>query len=123
MKMKAILDGQIIFEDRELTIQPGSWKRDLLERTIAGLDGVLSIDLGLRCRKIKQKGILRAVSKSALNEKISEINAYMDGGSYTLAVAGGEEFENLRLDCVEVGEKKFSGGTICCWYEIVWFSY
>jgi len=118
--MKATLDGQIVFEDAELKVQAKSWRRDSIERTIAGLNGVLSIDLGLRSRKINQTGTLRAVNKSALSEKISEINAYMDGGSYTLAIVGGEQFENLRLDCFEVGEKQFSGGDVCCKYEITY---
>jgi len=116
--MKATLDGQVVFDDQELTVVAESWKRGSAERTIAGLDGVLSIDLGLRGRKVIQRGVLRAASESALRERISEISGYMDGVTHTLTTDNGEQFDNLRVDCFEVGKKRFSGNAVCCDYEI-----
>jgi len=116
--MKVTLDGQNLFDKRQLKIQPGSWKRDLLEKTIAGLDGVLSIDLGKRSRQIKQSGVLSAVSKAELDERISTISALMDGSTHTLATDDGREFDNVRIDTFEVSEQAFSGNGVCCKYEI-----
>ena len=44
--MSGTLDGQDLFEEYQLNIEQGSICRDSTERTVAGLDGVLSIDLG-----------------------------------------------------------------------------
>ncbi len=54
--MKAILDNTIEFEQLQLEI--GSWERDSAKRAVAGLDGVLSIDLGMRGREIVVTGVL-----------------------------------------------------------------
>lgn len=116
--MRATLDGQVVFDDQELRVQAGSWNRGSIERTVTGLDGVLSIDLGLRDRKIRQTGALRAVSEAALSEKISAIGAYMDGQGHTLTTDRGEQFDNLRVDCFEAGQRRFSGSSVCCKYEI-----
>ena len=58
------LDGQMLFDKLDLKIETGSVSRDSVERAVSGLDGVLSIDLGGRSRKIKQKGVLRAASRA-----------------------------------------------------------
>jgi len=116
--MSATLDSKFIFEDDRLSIRAGSWKRGSIERAIAGLDGTLSIDLGLRSRRIKQLGVLRGVSEAGLQEMISSIGGYMDGATHTLQVSGGELYDNLRMDSFEVGQKQFGGGGVCCGYEI-----
>lgn len=118
--MKATLNGQSVFGDQDLSIQAGSRHRSSLERTIPGLDGILSIDLGLRARKIKQAGILRAVSEAALREKIDTIGAYIDGDTYTLATNKGEQFDNVRMDSFKVTAKRFSGNMVSCNYEIIY---
>jgi hypothetical protein len=71
--MSTTLDGQRLFDEEGLRIEPGSFGRDSVERTAAGLDGVLSIDLGRRSRKIKQSGVLRAQSRAKMNERIDAI--------------------------------------------------
>ena len=118
--MSITLDGQILFDEQELEIEPSSVSRDSIERTVPGLDGVLSIDLGERGRKIKQKGILRTMSRSQMNERINAISAYMDGDTHTLVTNGGEEFDNLRMDVFKVTSEGTSGGGLCCNYEIVY---
>jgi len=118
--MKVTLDGQNLFNEQELKIEVGSWKRDSIEKTIAGLDGVLSIDLGKRSRTIRQKGLLMAGSEARLDECITAISELMDGSSHTLATNDGREFCNVRVDSFKELERAFGGGGVCCKYEIVY---
>ena len=118
--MSTTLDGQSIFDEQELKIEPGSLSRDSIDRTVAGLDGVLSIDMGGRGRKIRQAGVLRAKSQSQMSERISTISAHMDGDTHTLVTSRGEEFDNLRMDVFKVSKERASGGGLCCNYEIVY---
>ena len=118
--MGVTLDGQDLFYDKELKIEVGSICRESLEKSASGLDGVLSIDLGRRSRKIIQKGILRAKSQVQMKAKISEISGYMDGDSHKLISSDGEEFGNLRMDIFKTTEKRTDGGGLCCDYEIIY---
>lgn len=118
--MSVALDGQVLFDEHELRLQPDSHSRDSIEKTVPGLDGVLSIDLGGRRRKIKQTGILRARSESEMNERIRAISGYMDGDTHILVTSSGEEFGNLRMDVFRVSKERTSGGGVCCDYEIVY---
>lgn len=65
--MRATLDNVIAIEDS--SVEVGSWSRDSIERSVGGLDGVLSIDLGMRGREIVQRGCLRAVSGAGLSDR------------------------------------------------------
>jgi hypothetical protein len=116
--MKARFDGQVIFDEEGLSIQVDSERREYVERAVAGLDGLLSIDLGERGRQIKQAGVLRAGSEAALRKKISTISAYVDGQAHTLILDSGEQYENLRMDSFKVKAKAASGNGVCCEYEI-----
>jgi hypothetical protein len=116
--MKTRLDGQCIFDDEELSVQAGSEQRQCVERSVAGLDGLLSIDLGLRGRQIKQTGVLRAGSEAALRKKLSTISAYMDGQTHTLTLDNGEEYDYLRMDSFKVTGTRPGGSDVCCEYEI-----
>jgi len=118
--MSTSLDGQNLFDEQSLEIQPNSVRRDSVERAVPGLEGVLSIDLGGRGRKIKQTGVLRARSWSQMNKRISAISAYMDGDTHTLMTAGGEEFDNLRMDAFKVTKERTSGSDVIIDYEIVY---
>ncbi len=112
------LDGQNLFDEQQLEIEAGSIQRDSVEKTVPGLDGVLSVDLGNRGRKIKQKGLLRAKNSSQLNEKIKAISEYMDGNTHTLKLSSGDLFENLRMDVFKVGKFQPSGVGLVVSYEI-----
>lgn len=118
--MSVSLDGQNLFDEQELKIEAGSAIRDSVERMMPGLDGVLSIDMGVRGRQIKQTGVLRAKSRSQMDDKIGAISAYMDGNTHTLSVRGGRRFDNLRMDVFRIREERISGEGICCDYEIVY---
>jgi hypothetical protein len=52
--MSTALDGQSLFGEQQLEIELGSVSRASMERVLPGLDGVLSVDMGGRARKIKQ---------------------------------------------------------------------
>ena len=112
------LDGQNLFDEQQVEIEAGSIRRDSMEKTVSGTNGVLSIDLGQRGRKIKQKGLLRAKSILQMNEKVSTISAYMDGKTHTLILSSGEQFENVRMDVFKVGRFQPSGIGTVVEYEI-----
>lgn len=118
--MALTLDEQSLFDEQQLEIEPGSLRRDSIEKTVPGLDGVLSVDLGRRVRKIEQKGVLRAKSRSQMNSRISTISAYMDGDTHTLVTNSGEKYDNLRLDVFKVNKERADGGGIVVDYEIVY---
>jgi hypothetical protein len=118
--MSVALDGQNLFDGQEIQIEPSSVSRDSVERAVPGLDGVLSIDLGARSRKIRQRGVLRAGSRSQLNDRISVISAHMDGDTHRLVTQNGDEFDNLRIDAFEVKNERASGSGVAVDYEIVY---
>jgi hypothetical protein len=118
--MSSTLDGQELFDQQQMEIQLESIRRDAIERSVPGLDGVMSVDLGSRSRKIKQKGSLRAKSFSQMDEKIDAISAYIDGNTHTLVTSRGEIIDHLRMDTFKVNKERTSGNGICCDYEIVY---
>ena len=118
--MSVTLDGQNLFDQQQLEIEPDSFSRDSIERAVSGLDGVLSIDLGNRSRKIRQKGTLRGQSRSQIQDRINAISAYMDGDTHTLIIGGQQTFENLRMDSFKVSKERASGGGLETDYEIVY---
>lgn len=118
--MKTTLDTQILFDEQALEIKTDSFSRDSIERTVPGLNGVLSIDLGQRGRKIRQTGTLRAKSRTQLDERISKIAAFMDGDTHKLITGSGREFTNLRMDSFKTGTERTDGTGIVVDYEIVY---
>jgi hypothetical protein len=118
--MGLTLDGQSLFDEQQLEIELGSFKRDSIEKVVPGLDGVLSVDLGRRVRKIEQRGVLRAKSRSQINNRISTISAYMDGDMHTLITNSGEKYDNLRMDVFKVNNERAESSGIVVDYEIVY---
>jgi hypothetical protein len=118
--MKTTLDNNILFDEQALEINTESLSRDSIERTVPGLDGVLSIDLGQRGRKIKQSGTLRANSRAQLDERIREIVIFLDGDTHTLITNNGREFTNLRMDSFKTSTEHVDGSGIVVGYEIVY---
>ncbi len=118
--MSVTLDGQNLFDEQQLEIELSSLNRDSIERAVAGLDGVLSIDMGGRARKIRQRGTLRAQSRTQMNDRISTVSAYMDGDTHTLVTGDGDKFDNLRMDSFKVSKERASGGGMVVNYEIVY---
>ena len=114
--MAAILDGTIKFE--QLALEVGSRTRSSIQRSMAGVDGVLSIDLGMRERKIVVKGLLRAVSAELLFARENSMAELIDGNMHILESAGGVIFENLRIDSFEAARQDYSGPGVCCEFTI-----
>ena len=119
-QMRVTLDGYALFDAQSLEIDVGSFSRDSIERTVPGLNGVLSIDMGKRSRRIRQRGTLRAKSRAQMDQRISEISAYMDGGTHALVAADGRQFSNLRMDSFKVNDEHADGAGISVDYEIVY---
>ncbi len=116
----ANLDGVRLFGESEEEIEVGSLSRECIERAIGGLDGVMSIDLGGRGRKIRQKGEIRARSRAELNSKVEEMSSFIDGDVHTLTTSQGEVFENVRVDSVNVKNVRVSGGGVVADYEVIY---
>ncbi len=118
--MSVTLDGQNLFDEQQLEIEQDSLNRGSIEIAVAGLDGVLSIDMGGRARKMRQRGTLRAQSRTQINAMINAISAYMDGKTHTLVNNEGETFDNLRMDSFNVNRKQAGGVCMVVDYEIVY---
>ncbi len=119
-KSKIILDSKELFDTGEHNLIAMSMNRESQQRNFAGLDGVFSIDLGKRERKIKQQGFLTAVSVKALLEKIELINSYIDGQIYTLVGPHGISYPNVRMDSFILKNQIAAANQARCDYEIVY---
>lgn len=117
--MSVTLDGQNLF-DKQCEIELSSPCRDSIEKKVAGLNGILSIDLGARGRTIKQKGVLRAKSGAELTARLDAISAFIDGDTHTLLSQTGRQFDNLRMDVFKVSEQHTSGTSVEVDYEIAY---
>jgi len=118
--MGVTLDGQAVFDEQGLTITVGSPTRACVERSICGLDGTVSVDLGARGRRLQQTGVLRAAGRAAMNARISTIAAFIDGRTHTLTTADGHVYGSLRMDSfVQVGEHTSGPGRVVE-YEIAY---
>lgn len=118
--MTVTIDGQALFDNLRLEIEAANFTRDSIERKIPGLDGILSIDLGRRKRKIRQTGALRARSRTQMDEKVGAISAFIDGNTHTLVTNSGESLENLRMDSFETKREHTGGAGIIVDYGIVY---
>lgn len=118
--MIVTLDGQKVFGEEEFKVEPSSFCQDSVERAVPGLDGVLSIDLGKRSRKVKQRGVLRAKSQSQMNKRVTAISTFIDGNTHKLVISGDREFDNLRMDTFRVMDERTSGNGVVIDYEIVY---
>ncbi len=118
--MHTTLDEQAVFDEQELTILIDSPSRASLERSVAGLEGVLSIDLGARCRQIRQTGTLRAAGRAAMNARLDTIAAFLDGRTHTLTTTDGRSYSKLRMDRFRQANEQAAGPGIVVEYEIVY---
>lgn len=118
--MSVALDGQAIFDEQGLTITVGSPSRASVERAFAGLDGMLSIDLGARSRQVRQTGALHAPSRTAMSARTDAIAAFIDGQAHTLVTADGRVFANLRMDSFKRVAEYPGGPGVVVDYEIAY---
>ena len=114
--MNAWLDDLIEFEENFFRAK--TWGRDSIERGVAGLDGKISIDLGMRGRAIVQRGVLRGCSAEQLSRRVQEIYSLMDGSEHRLVRGESDVFDNLRIDWFEAGELRVGGASVWCEFEV-----
>ncbi|MBN1844785.1 MAG: hypothetical protein JW810_03815 [Sedimentisphaerales bacterium] len=114
------LDGKKLFDGGEPTWQLASWRRQTLERSFAGVDGVLSIDLGRRQRTLKQRGWLTAASKASLRKRCEEILAHIDGFTHELIDGDGTVYPQVRMDSFKLLSEVYTSNPVRCEYEIIY---
>jgi len=115
-----MFDSKALFGTGRPVLQPGSWRRESTDRGYAGLDGVMSVDLGRRERKLKQRGSFSAASIAALVELIENVSAYIDGQCYGLVDQHGVEYSNVRMDSFKLLSPIAVANQSQCEYEIVY---
>jgi len=118
--MKAVLDEQIIFDQMSFELEVKSPQRSIIQRSAAGLDGQVGIELGLRGRKIVQKGQLRAKSQNEIQQQIDSINELIDGNLHVLKCPDGRVFENLIIESFETDSYVSGGAHISCRFSITY---
>jgi hypothetical protein len=118
--MKAVLDDKVFFSETIFALEVKSPQRSVIQRSAAGLDGQVNIDLGLRGRKIVQKGELRARNQAELQKQIDEINELIDGKLHILKCPDGRVFENLLIDEFQTGSSVTGGAHTCCQYKLIY---
>lgn len=118
--MNAVLDDKIIFDLTSFELEVKSAQRSIFQRSAAGLDGQVSIDLGLRARKITQKGELRAKNQTELQNKTDEINELINGDLHILKCPDGGVFENLLIEDFQTAPSISGGAHISCQYTITY---
>lgn len=117
--MSTTLEGLKLFDENQLKTELESYKRDTIEKSAPMLDGVISIDLGRRSRIIRQKGSLRAKSRTSLNERILAISNFIDGNTHTLITESGF-YQNLRMDSFKIIGEREDGTGLVADYEIIY---
>lgn len=113
-------DDQDFFTQGHHKLEPLSWRRERVDRGFAGLDGAVSIDLGRRERKLKQRGYLTAESVTALTRLMEKVSAYIDGLCYNLVDQKGILYPYVRMDDFTLRGSISSGNQSRCEYEITY---
>jgi hypothetical protein len=96
------LDGSDLFGSGPHSFQPGGWERSLQRRGLAGLDGEVVLDRGLRSRQILQTGRLQSTSASGAQTLIGQIEARNDGKAHILVDCHGQTFSRVVLERFEL---------------------
>ncbi len=118
--MTTTLDGKALFDERELTIAVGPVERASVERGVPGLDGLASIDLGRRGRKVRQRGTLRATNQARMDARIAAIEVLLDGAPHSLLVSDGRRYDDLRMDAFVQRDRRVEGAGVVVEYEITY---
>lgn len=118
--MTTTLDGKALFDERELIVAVGPIERASIERSVPGLDGLASIDLGRRGRKVRQRGTLRATNQARADARIAPIEAFLDGAPHTLRLSDGRRYDDLRMDAFVQRDRRVEGAGVVVEYEITY---
>lgn len=114
----SLLDGQDVFGAGPHSFQPGSWRRAMVKRSFAGVDGELLIDLGMRSRGIVQKGRLSGETAAALQTILEQIEAFLDGATHSLEDNHGRTFAPVVMESFECNTPVVRGREFWCDYTI-----
>ncbi len=117
--MRPALDN-IYFDDASFTLEVKTLKRSFVQRSAAGLDGQLAIDMGLRDRKLVQTGQLRAKNETELQRQINSINELIDGQLHTLKCSDDRVFDGLLVETFEIEPIVKGGAYVSCAYRITY---
>jgi len=121
MSLKAIkFDNQQFFDHGQHIIEVMSWRRGNVQRGFAGLDGMVSMDLGRRERNLRQYGYLAASSIEALTALGEDIAAYIDGQVYEMIDQNGRCYSQVRMDSFTTSAELMAGNQARCKYEIIY---
>ena len=108
------LDGQDLFSSGPCTLQAGPWQRNVERRSMAGLDGEMIVDMGLRGRRIILKGWLQRPTPQLLTQALEAIEAFVDGQRHLLVDSFGREFPDVLLEqCEQAGAIRRGRGYWC----------
>lgn len=112
------IDKTIKLEHEELQID--SWVRFAAERSAPGLDGVITVDYGMRSRRIIQWCIIRAASESSLQDALNAVVDLIDGKEHAVTLENGAYYGCLRVDSVSSEKNRQSGAGVSCKIEIIY---
>jgi hypothetical protein len=112
------IDEAIKLEHKELQID--SWIRDSAEKSAPGLDGVITVDHGMRSRRIIQQCIIRAASESSLQELLDMMIGLIDGKEHVLTLENGVCYEHLRVDGVSSEKTMSNGAGVSCGIKVIY---
>ncbi|MHC4981548.1 MAG: hypothetical protein ACYTF6_00055 [Planctomycetota bacterium] len=112
------LDGQDLFGSGPHSIRPETWSRAVQYRGFAGINGLLTLDMGLRSRRINQTGRLQAATTSAIHAIVSEIEAKLDGGIHTLTDDLGFTYPTVLVERFEQSTPVRRSQGFWCDYKI-----
>lgn len=114
------LDGNAVFGNGDHTVKPSSWRRESVQRGFAGLNGVLSIDLGQRDRTLEQCGTLSADSLRSLRALRENIATYNDGQTHDLVDQEGCSYSNVLMDSFVLLGRMSVANRVSCEYKIIY---
>lgn len=92
------LDAQALFASGPSELIVGSWTRQRLRRSLAGLDGEVVVDLGRRSRTLTQQGTLQAATLAGLTALTDAIDQTLDDQLHTLIDPTGRSFANVLIE-------------------------
>lgn len=106
-----LIDQQPVLASGPHMLTVGPFAKRRLDRTFAGLDGVVSIDLGATTRPITIAGRLVADTADDLLDQMAALAGLNSSADLlTLAVGDGRTFSNVRLEDIRWGRMLAPGG-------------
>jgi hypothetical protein len=110
--------GQDLFASGPHAFRFGPWQRALLRRGLAGVNGELVLDMGLRSRQIFQTGRLQADSAPALHALLEAISAFCDGQTHDLVDNCDQSHPRTLLERASASTPMRRGRGFYCQYEV-----